>query len=139
MSQKNIRCKTDQASSRKAKSHDEKSITSSQHSKIEEGTVDQLREEIDLLIPKNDKAKAEAWKSVEEHERLLAKGDAYRNKAEVQWLSYKTWSGEVHRLTKEIFSKLKAIQRYESFTHIKEPKIVKDEDYMKYRPSDDDE
>ena len=62
MSQKNIEFK-----SHKAESHDEKKIRSSQHSKIKKSMADQLRGEIDTLIQKQDKAKAEARKSVEEH------------------------------------------------------------------------
>lgn len=72
MSQKNI-----QSKSHKAESHDEKKIRSSQHSKIKKSIADQLRGQIDILIQKQDKAKSEAWKSVEEYERYKAKGKPF--------------------------------------------------------------
>ena len=134
MSQKNIEFK-----SHKAESHDDKNIRSSQHSKIKKSMADQLRGEIDILIQKQDKAKAEAWKSVEEHERYKAKGNIYESEAEFHWLSYRTWSDEVHRLGEEIQVKLKAVQKYESPSKkIEEPKMIVDKkDYMKYGPSDE--
>lgn len=39
---------------------------------MKKGMADQLRGEIDSLINRLDKAKAEAWKAVEEHERFKA-------------------------------------------------------------------
>ena len=67
MLQKNIEVK-----SHKAESHDEKKIRSSQHSKLKKSIADQLRGEIDKLIQKQDKAKAETWKSYEEFKKWKA-------------------------------------------------------------------
>ena len=120
MSQKNIEFK-----SHKAESHDEKKIRSSQHSKIKKSMADQLRGEIRLLIQKQDEATAQAWKSVEEHERYKAKGKIYESEAEFHWMFYRTWSDEVHRLGEEIQVKLKAVQKYESRSKkMEEPKII---------------
>jgi hypothetical protein len=100
--------------------------------------ADQLRGEIETLIQKQKKAKAEARDSVEEHEFYKAKGKAYESEAEFHWLSYRTWSDEVHRLGEEIQVKLKAVQKYESPSKkMEEPKIVDKKDYMKYGPSDE--
>ncbi len=73
--------------------------------------ADQLRGEIDTLIQKQDKAKAETRKSYGEFEFWKSKS----NEAEVEFHygSYRTWS-EVHRLGEEIQVKLKAVQKYES-------------------------
>lgn len=102
--------------------------------------ADQLRGEIDILIQKQDKANAEAWKSVEEHERYKAKGKIYESEAEYHWMSYRTWSDEVHRLFDEIRVKLKAVQKYESSMKMEEPRMIVDKkDYMKYGPSDEEE
>ena len=135
MSQKNIESK-----SHKAESHEEKKIRSSQHSKIKKSLADQLRGEIDTLIQKQDKAKAEARKSVEEHEFYNTKGKAYESEAEFHWMSYRTWSDEVHRLGEDIQVKLKAVQKYESPRKMEEPKMIIDKKhYMEYGPSDEEE
>ncbi len=97
MSNKNIEFR-----SHKAESHDEKQIKSSQHSKIKKNMADKLRAEMDTLIQKQKKAKAEAWEFVEEHQRYKAKGIAFESEAEFYWKSYRTWSDEVHRLGREI-------------------------------------
>lgn len=85
--------------------------------------ADQLRGEIRVLIQKQDEAKAETRKSVEEYEYYNAKGKVYESEAEFHWLSYRTWSDETHRLGEEIQVKLKAIQKYESPRRMEEPKI----------------
>jgi hypothetical protein len=122
MSRKNIEFK-----SHKAESLNEKKIRSSQYSKIKKSMADQLRGEIRLLIQKQDEAKAEAWKSVEEHERYKAKGKIYESEAEFHWLSYRTWSNEVHRLGEKIKVKLKAVQKFESPSKkMEEPKMIVD-------------
>lgn len=57
------------------KSH--KSESDDDEMKIKKSIADQLRGQIDILIQKQDKAKSEAWKSVEEHERYKAKGKPF--------------------------------------------------------------
>lgn len=102
--------------------------------------ADQLRGEISLLIQKQDKAEAEARKSLERHEYYKAKGKVYESEAEFHWRSYRTWFDEVRRLGEEILVKLKAVQKYESFKKMEEPKMIIDKkDYMKYGPSDEEE
>lgn len=64
MSQKNVKIK-----SHRAGSYDEKKIRSSRHSKNKKNMADQLRDEIDTLVKKQDKAEAEAWKSYQKHQK----------------------------------------------------------------------
>lgn len=116
MSQKNIEIK-----SHKAQSHDEKKIGASQHSKIKKSMADQLRGEIDTLIQKQDKAKAETRKSYDEYK--FWKSQSNQAEAEFHYGSYRTWSEETHRLGEEIQVKLKAVQKYES-KKMEEPKII---------------
>lgn len=96
----------------RAESHDEKKITSSQHSKIKRNMANQLRTQIDSLIIKQDKAIVEARKSYQEHKFWKSQGNT--TEAEFHWQSYRTWSDENHRLSQEIQAKLKAVQKYES-------------------------
>ena len=112
MSQKNI----------EFKSHDEKETRSSQHAKNKKSMADQLRGEIRLLVQKQDKARAERWKCFEEYKKLKSQGE--EKEAEFEYKSYRTWSDETHRLGEEIRVKLKAVQKYESFKKIEEPKII---------------
>lgn len=110
MSQKNIELKI-----HKALSYDEKKIRSSQHSKIKKKMADQLRRQICGLIKKQDVAKAETRKSVEEHEYYKARGKPFESEAEFHWQSYQAWSDETHRLGEKIQVKLKAVQKYQFF------------------------
>lgn len=80
--------------------------------------ADQLRQKIRVLIKKQDEAKSEARKSAEEHEYYKAKGQPYEKEAEFHWMSYQTWSDEIHRLWNEIQINLKAVQKYESCSKV---------------------
>ena len=70
MPQKNIKFK-----SQKAESHDEKKCRSSQHSKIKKDIADQLRREIDVLVQKQDTARAGSWKFYEQYKKWKAEGN----------------------------------------------------------------
>ena len=99
--------------------------------------------DIRLLIQKQDEARLEIRKYVEDHEYFKAKGKGYESEADYQWRTYKTWSQQLHRLGEEIQVKLKAVQKYEKYKwpkKMEEPKrIIGQQDYMKYGPSDDEE
>jgi|688.fasta_scaffold1276971_1 hypothetical protein len=74
MSQKNIEFKSHKKSPKALSNDDEKKISSSQHSRIKKSMANQLRGEIDTLLLKQKKARAETRKSYEENKKWEALG-----------------------------------------------------------------